>query len=53
MIKKLIVSGSVTPLAVALGGWFFRAEILLYLAAQKASAVVAEHRELIWGSTAL
>ena len=51
MIKKFILSGSVALLLVALGGWFFRAEVLLYLAAQKASAaVVAEHREVTWGS---
>lgn len=51
MVKKLIFGSSLMLITMASIGWFFRAEILLYLAAQRASAVtVAEHREVTWAS---
>lgn len=51
MVKKLIFGSSLMLITMAAIGWFFRAEILLYLAAQRASAVtVAEHREVTWAS---
>ena len=51
MVKKFIFGSSLILITMASIGWFFRAEILLYLAAQRASAVtVAEHREVTWGS---
>ena len=51
MVKKLIFGSSLMLITMASIGWFFRAEILLHLAAQRASAVtVAEHREVTWAS---
>lgn len=51
MVKKLIIGSSLMLITMAVISWFFRAEILLHLAAQRASAVtVAEHREVTWTS---
>ena len=51
MVKKLIFGSSLMLITMASIGLFFRAEILLHLAAQRASAVtVAEHREVTWAS---